>query len=153
MFLLLVLSSRTSSSRSSSSLSSSSPSLSSMAKNKKDDENKINIEHLYRIDMLFSKIESDYDSDVRRKLAKICLELYNLKIGDNIIINDCHKCMYNDDVKVKNTSDNIMLNGFLYTTYHFIPPCTYIEPYILRTQSGHIVTDTTKSNPYKITSI
>ena len=65
---------------------------------KRIDESRKHIEDLYRIDFLLSEIEDNYDSDSRRKLAKICLELYNLKLGEKLSINNCHECMYSTNV-------------------------------------------------------
>ena len=82
---------------------------------KRNDDTRVHIEHLYRIDNLLSEIEENYDSDSRRKLAKICLELYNLRIGEIIKINDCHQCMYSNDatllyqlcgIEIDNNSNN-----------------------------------------------
>ena len=67
---------------------------------KRTDDSRIHIEHLYLVDNLLSQIEENFDSDSRRKLAKICLELCNLRIGETIKINDCHQCMYSSDVKL-----------------------------------------------------
>ena len=84
------------------------------------DENRKHIEDLYRIDFLLSEIEDNYDSDSRRKLAKICLELYNLKLGETLNINNCHECMYSNNVttlyelcgleinKIINNNDSIL---------------------------------------------